>query len=124
MVIPHPMDIRKRMQSVSTDSLTTLDELRQSLAQEHLVDIARPMTTGLFVQLVDEASSEEELKTGVCPTPYWRTLKPKGELNSKFHGGLPAQKALLYKERQLIIYRGKRAFVNNFDQVLDTLPSP
>lgn len=86
MVIPHPLEIRKRMQAVSTGSLTTLDEIRQSLAQEHLVDIACPMTTGLFVRLVAESSREEELETRICPIAYWRTLKPKGDLNPNFPG--------------------------------------
>jgi len=104
--------------------LTTLDEIRQNLIQKHLVDIASPMTTELFIRLVAEASREEELETGVCPTPYWRTLKPKGKLNPKVPGGIPTQRALLQKEGHQLIHRGKRDFVGNFAQVLDKLQSP
>ena len=53
------------------------------------------MTTGLFIRLVAKASREEELETGVSPTPYWRTLKLKGKLNPKVPGGIPTQSALL-----------------------------
>lgn len=84
MVSYHSMDIRKRLQSVSTGSLTTLDPIRQSLTQEHLVDTVCPMTTGLFIRLVAEPSRKEELETGVCPTLSWRHYSPKGNstLNS------------------------------------------
>ena len=82
------------------------------------------MTTGLFIRRVAKESREEELETGVCPTPYWRTLKPKGELNPTFPGGIPTQIALLQKEGHQLIHRGKRDFVDNFAQVLDKLQSP
>jgi hypothetical protein len=42
LVILHPLNIQKRLQSISTISLNTLDETRQSLAQQHRVDIATP----------------------------------------------------------------------------------
>ena len=44
------------------------------------------MTTGLFVRLVAESSREEELETRICPIAYWRTLKPKGDLNPNVPG--------------------------------------
>ncbi|MFC2016295.1 hypothetical protein ACFLUF_01130 [Chloroflexota bacterium] len=35
-------------------------------------------------------------------TPYWRTLKSKGELNEKYPGGLEAQAAHLREEGHTI----------------------
>lgn len=42
----------------------------------------------------------EEGKTGI--TPYWRTIKSKGELNEKYPGGAEAQAARLEKEGHII----------------------
>jgi len=36
-------------------------------------------------------------------TPYWRTLKSKGELNEKYPGGVEAQAALLKGEGHTIL---------------------
>lgn len=36
-------------------------------------------------------------------TPYWRTLKSKGELNEKYPGGVETQAARLKKEGQIIL---------------------
>ncbi len=35
-------------------------------------------------------------------TPYWRTLKSKGELNEKYPGGIDAQAARLQAEGHII----------------------
>lgn len=35
-------------------------------------------------------------------TPYWRTLKSKGELNDKYPGGLEGQASLLVEEGHTI----------------------
>ena len=36
-------------------------------------------------------------------TPYWRTLKSKGELNEKYPGGIEAQAARLEEEGHAIL---------------------
>jgi alkylated DNA nucleotide flippase Atl1 len=51
-------------------------------------------------------------------TPYWRTLKNNGELNKKYPGGAENQKKLLEKEGHVIINKGKRIFVKDFEKYL------
>jgi len=49
-------------------------------------------------------------------TPYWRTLKSKGELNEKYPGGVEAQAALLQKEGHTIDRRRKTPTVKDWQQ--------
>ena len=44
-------------------------------------------------------------------TPYWRTLKDRGELKPKYPGELAEQKKRLRAEGHEIGARGQRAFV-------------
>ncbi len=59
-----------------------------------------------------------EGKTNI--TPYWRTLKSKGELNEKFPGGVEAQAALLQEEGHTIELgkNQKPRRVENFERAL------
>ena len=54
-------------------------------------------------------------------TPYWRTLKGKGEVNPKYPGGFPGQQARLQAEGLTVVVRGKRAFVADYEQHLADL---
>ena len=47
-----------------------------------------------------------------------RTLKAKGELNEKYPGGIEAQKLLLEMEEHEVVKRGKRGFVQGFEEKL------
>jgi alkylated DNA nucleotide flippase Atl1 len=49
-------------------------------------------------------------------TPYWRTLKSKGELNEKYPGGVEAQAALLEKEGHTIDRRKKTPVVKDWEK--------
>ena len=54
-------------------------------------------------------------------TPYWRTLKANGELNSKYPGGVEAQKKKLEAEGHTIIKKGRtniRYFVKDYEESL------
>jgi hypothetical protein len=48
------------------------------------------------------AAEEDESAGKKNITPYWRTLKGKGELNEKYPGGLDAQAKLLKTEGHTI----------------------
>jgi len=50
--------------------------------------------------------------------PYWRMLKADGFLNEKYPGGAEAQKRLLEKEEFVIRQKGKRYFVQNYQDYL------
>ncbi|MFC1947564.1 hypothetical protein ACFLXY_06575 [Chloroflexota bacterium] len=53
-------------------------------------------------------------------TPYWRTLKSKGELNEKYPGGLEGQAERLVKEGHAIESdrKGKPKKVKDFEKSL------
>jgi hypothetical protein len=48
------------------------------------------------------AAVEDEVEGKKDVTPYWRTLKGKGELNEKYPGGLDAQAKKLKAEGHII----------------------
>ena len=51
-------------------------------------------------------------------TPYWRTLKSKGELNEKFPGGVEAQATRLEAEGHTIDRRRKTPRVADYEKAL------
>jgi hypothetical protein len=46
------------------------------------------------------------------------TLKVKGELNEKYPGGIDGQKLLLEMEGHTVIQKGKRYFVDGYEEKL------
>jgi len=46
--------------------------------------------------------------------PYWRTLKSEGFLNEKYPDGIEAHKRLLEKEGFRVRQKGKKYFVENY----------
>ena len=77
------------MRLVPLGKLLTVGEIRKYFAGQNEADFTDPITAGIFVSIVAWASSQRENDV----TPYWRTLKAGGELNSKYPGGAGAQKA-------------------------------
>jgi hypothetical protein len=121
MVIPAPRQVDALMRRVPLGKLTTIDDLRAALAAQHKADVACPITTGIFAWMAahaaDEASSAGEAEI----TPYWRTLKSKGEINPKYPGGLTAIAAKLKAEGHAVFQKGKRSFVRDFEKALAKL---
>ena len=60
------------------------------------------MTTGIFAGIAARAAEEMATEGKKEITPYWRTLKSKGELNEKYPGGVEAQAARLEEEGHTI----------------------
>ena len=52
----------------------------------------------MFVAFAARAAAEDAAEGRVDITPYWRTLKGKGELNEKYPGGVEAQAERLKAE--------------------------
>jgi hypothetical protein len=121
-VIPAPLEVDGLMRQVPPGGLTTVDDIRKSLALKHGATIACPLTTGIFAWIAAHAAAEREADGDVHPTPYWRTLKSKGELNPKYPGGIPALTRRLEKEGHTVVQKGKRFFVQNFEAHLAALP--
>ncbi|UCC33090.1 MAG: MGMT family protein, partial [Candidatus Bathyarchaeota archaeon] len=64
-------------------------------------------------------AAEEQRQQGEKDiTPYWRTLKTGGVINPKYPGGVKAQKRLLEKEGHVIVPKGKKHVVANYEKSL------
>ena len=120
-VIPAPIEVNELMRRVPKGKLTTIDELRKFLAVRHGATIACPITTGIFAWIAAHAAAEAATDGVKNTTPYWRTLKSKGELNPKYPGGIAGLKRKLSGEGHKIVQKGKRFFIENFQERLTTL---
>ena len=103
MYFAPPIDYDKVMKRIPYGKVTTVGKIREYFAEQNGADFTEPITAGVFISIAAWASyqrSEEE-------TPYWRTLKAKGELNARYPGGIEAQKKKLEAEGHTIIQKGR-----------------
>lgn len=117
MYFAPPLAYDAMMKRVPLGKLTTVGELRAYFARHNDADFTEPITAGIFVSIAAWASAQREDDK----TPYWRTLKAKGELNPKYPGGMAAQQEKLEAEGHTIIVRGRknlRYYVQNYETAL------
>ena len=116
MYFAPPLDYDRVMRQVPEGKVITVGELREYFARQNQADFTDPITAGIFVSICAWAS----LQRSTDETPYWRTLKANGELNSKYPGGAEAQKVKLEAEGHTIIQKGRtniRYFVKDYEAV-------
>src|ERR1017187_8057676 len=118
MVIPAPREVDALMQQVPRGRLVTINELRAALAAKHKVNIACPLTTGIFSWIAAHAAAEAEAEGAKRITPFWRTLKTGGEINPKYPGGVEGVAKRLRTEGHKTIAKGKRTFVADYAKKL------
>jgi len=120
VVIPAPKEVDEIMARVPKGKVITINQIRSLLAQKHGATIGCPLTTGIFANIAARAAEEAAAEGEKGITPYWRTLKSKGELNEKYPGGVEAQAAHLREEGHTIEPgRGKKPpKVKEFEKVL------
>jgi len=116
MVIPNPLEVDELMKRVPKGKLVTIAELRAALAKKHEVNIACPITTGIFAWIAAHAAEETRGKN-----PYWRTLKTGGQLNEKYPGGIPALRRKLQAEGHKVVQKGKKFLVADYERSLAAL---
>jgi len=100
--IPAPIEVDEIMQKVPEGKLITVNQIREIVARKHGATIDCPLTTGIFAWIVANAAEEAAAEGKANITPYWRTLKSKGELNEKYPGGVEAQAFRLREEGHII----------------------
>lgn len=118
LVVPAPIEVDELMRRVPKGKLTTVNDVRTALAKKHSASIACPLTTGLFTVIAAHAAEENEAGGEPKITPYWRTLKSGGELNTKYPGGTEAQRDRLEAEGHTVVARGKKLFVQDYENRL------
>ena len=117
MYFAPPLDYDHVMKRIPSGKLTTVGAIRDYFARENDADFTEPITAGIFVSIAAWASHQREDDE----TPYWRTLKAKGELNPKYPGGVAAQREKLEAEGHTIVERGRknlRYYVQDYEQAL------
>lgn len=117
MYFAPPIDYDRIMRLVPCGKLITVGNIREYFARESGADFTEPITAGIFVSIAAWASYQRDTDE----TPYWRTLKVKGELNPKYPGGVEAQKELLEKEGHIVIQKGRtniRYYVKDYEKAL------
>lgn len=121
LVIPAPIEVDGLMRKVRKGKVTTINEIRKTLARQHGATIGCPITTGIFAWIAANAAAEDQSAGKKRITPYWRTLKNGGVINEKYPGGLKAQKKLLEAEGHAVVAKGKRLIVADFETRLARL---
>lgn len=117
MYFAPPIDYDKVMKTVPYGKLTTVGEIREYFAGLNGADFTEPITAGIFVSIAAWASFQRKKDE----TPYWRTLKAGGELNSKYPGGVEAQKEKLEAEGHTVMKKGRtniRYYVKDYEKAL------
>ena len=117
MYFAPPIDYDNVMKQIPYGKVTTVGKIREYFAALSGADFTEPITAGIFVSIAAWASAQREDDK----TPYWRTLKAKGELNQKYPGGVAAQQEKLEAEGHTIIVRGRknlRYYVQNYEAAL------
>lgn len=102
LVIPAPREVDEIMGTVPRGKLITINQIREIVTQKHGATIGCPLTTGIFAMIATRAAEEAATEGKKNITPYWRTLKSKGELNEKYPGDVEAQAAHLREEGHTI----------------------
>ena len=104
MYFAPPIDYDEIMKQIPYGKVITVGKIRDYFAAKNEADFTDPITAGIFVSIAAWASEQRSDSL----TPYWRTLKANGELNSKYPGGIERQKAQLMAEGHTIIQKGRK----------------
>lgn len=117
MYFAPPIDYVKVMKKIPYGKVITIGKIREFFAKENDEDFTEPITAGIFVSIAAWASYQRTEDK----TPYWRTLKANGELNSKYPGGIEVQKEKLEAEGHTIIKKGRKNikyYVKDYEDAL------
>jgi alkylated DNA nucleotide flippase Atl1 len=122
MVIATPLEIDAIVRRIPRGRVLTMDALRASLAGNHKADYACPLTTGIFLRIVAEASEEERVAAGARLAPYWRVVRDDGTVLDKLPGGPEAMARLLSADGVDVLALGKLPRVVHVETLAWTPP--
>ena len=90
MLIASPPIIDEYVQSILHGNFVEPIKIRDDLAKDYQADKTCPVTTGIFLRIVSEASYEE-YNAGIdldAITPFWRMVNPNSKLAEKLACGI------------------------------------
>jgi len=118
MIVSTPQEIDGIIRRIPAGCIVTLNEIRAYLSTRYGTNIACPVSTAIFINVVARAA-EEMLASGTSDiTPYWRVLKTGGKLNDKYPGGAHTQKTKLEAEGFTIVHQKSSYVVQNYGEYL------
>lgn len=118
VVLVNHGEIMKIMKRIPKGRLITIVEICRQIARKYQVKGCCTLTTGIFIMTIANAVEEAAKEGKDLSIPYWRTVKSEGFLNEKYPGGIEAHKELLQKEGFRVMEKGKRYFVENYQNYL------
>lgn len=121
MVISTPKEVDGLIRAIPKGKLASTDTLRGVLAKRHKVDVACPMTTGIFVGISAKAAVEEEETGAKRIAPWWRVVMSDGKLREKSPGGVAEHKRRLAAEGFKFTPAGKNWRVAGWESKLAKL---
>ena len=121
VVLVNPSEIVALMKQVPKGKVITLVEICKKVAEKHHVQACCSLTTGIFIMTAANATEEAVTQGKPLGIPYWRTLKAEGYLNEKYPGGALAQKKLLEQEGFIILKKGKKFVVKDYENYIGTV---
>lgn len=89
MFIATPLLIDNYINQIPKGKKVTTQTMRKDLALENKADYTCPVTTGIFLRIVAEASFEKYQQTNSLKriTPFWRIIEPNSPLAKKLSFG-------------------------------------
>ena len=118
IVTPSPREVDEAMKRVPVGRLATVSGISDEIARDHGTTIGCTVTTAIFASMAAQAAAEDRQAGSSDITPYWRTLKVNGELNLNYPGGLEELMHRLESEGHMVVPRGQRYFVEDFEKKL------
>jgi hypothetical protein len=120
LLLPTPMLVARTIAEVGPGRLITVSGLRSRMAAQHCADLACPLMTGIFFNLLAGAA-EEQLAAGEPPVaPYWRVVRDDGTLSPKTPDGPDRHAEHLRAEGHSLHVHAGKLHVAGFQQRLDT----
>jgi hypothetical protein len=118
LLLPTPMLVAQEISTIPSGALMTFPALRARLARRFRADLACPLMTGIFFNIIAGAA-EEELAAGHSPVaPYWRVVRDDGTLSPKTPGGPDRQAEHLRQEGHIVEPRRDKLQVVDYEQRL------
>jgi alkylated DNA nucleotide flippase Atl1 len=118
VVLVNPSEVVEEMKKVPKGKLITIVEICKEITKKHNVRACCSLTTGIFIMTAANAAEEAAKQGKDLDIPYWRTLKANGFLNEKYPGGVEAQREKLENEGLPVTKKGKKYFVQSYQDYL------
>lgn len=107
MLIPSPLDLEALVKKIPRGRVVTQRELGDEMAREAGAAASCPITTGIFLRLVAQASEEEAAAGKKRTAPWWRVVRSDGGLWDKAPGGIVEQANRLKAEGVAVVVAGR-----------------